>query len=36
MESLIPTTFQTAITLAVIALLSVIVIDCMYKRRGDE
>lgn len=36
LENLIPTTFQTIIILAVIALLSVIVIDYMYKKRGDE
>ena len=36
LEYLIPTTFQTVIILAVIALLSVIVIDYMYKKRGDE
>ena len=36
LEYLIPTTFQTIIILAVIALLSVIVIDYMYKKRGDE
>ena len=36
LENLIPTTFQTITILAVIALLSVIVIDYMYKKRGDE
>jgi len=36
LEYLVPTTFQTIIILAVIALLSVIVIDYMYKKRGDE
>ena len=36
LENLIPTTFQTIIILAVIALLSVIVIDYIYKKRGDE
>ena len=36
LENLIPTTFQTIIILAIIALLSVIVIDYMYKKRGDE
>jgi len=36
MENLIPTTFQTIIILTVIALLSVIFIDYMYKKRGDE
>ncbi len=36
LENLIPTTFQTIIILAVIALLSVILIDYMYKKRGDE
>ena len=36
LENLIPTTFQTISILAVIALLSVIVIDYMYKKRGDE
>ena len=36
LEYLIPTTFQTIIILAVIALFSVMVIDYMYKRRGDE
>ena len=34
LEYLIPTTFQTIIILAVIALLSVILIDYMYKKRG--
>ena len=36
LENLIPTTFQTIIMLAVTALLSVILIDYMYKKRGDE
>ena len=36
LEYLIPTTFQTIIILAVIALLSVILVDYMYKKRGDE
>ena len=36
LEYLIPTTFQTIIILAVIASLSVIVIDYMYKKRGEE
>ncbi len=36
LENLIPNTFQTIIILAVIALLSVILIDYMYKKRGDE
>ena len=36
LENLIPTTFQTIIILTVIALLSVILIDYMYKKRGDE
>ena len=36
LEYLIPTTFQTITILTVIALLSVIVIDYMYKKRGDE
>lgn len=36
LDYLIPTTFQTIIILAVIAMLSVILIDYMYKKRGDE
>ena len=36
LEYLIPTTFQTIIILAVTALLSVILVDYMYKKRGDE
>jgi bacitracin transport system permease protein len=36
LENLIPTTFQTIIILTVIASLSVILIDYMYKKRGDE
>lgn len=36
LDYLIPTTFQTILILAVIALLSVILIDHMYKKRGDE
>ena len=36
LEYLIPTTFQTIIILAVVALLSVILVDYMYKKRGDE
>ncbi len=36
LEYLIPTTFQTIIILTVIALFSVILIDHMYKKRGDE
>jgi bacitracin transport system permease protein len=36
LENLIPTTFQAVIILAVIALFSVILIDYMYKKRGDE
>ncbi len=36
LENLIPTTFQAIVILAVIALLSVILIDSMYKKRGDE
>ena len=36
LEYLIPTTFQTIMILTVIALLSVILIDYMYKKRGDE
>lgn len=36
LENLIPTTSQTIIILTVIALLSVILIDYMYKKRGDE
>lgn len=36
LEYLIPTTFQTILILAVIALGSVTLIDFMYKKRGDE
>ena len=36
LEYLIPTTFQTIIILAAVALLSVILVDYMYKKRGDE
>jgi bacitracin transport system permease protein len=36
LEYLIPTTLQTIIILTVIALFSVILIDYMYKKRGDE
>lgn len=36
LEYLVPTTFQTIVILAVIALLSVIVIDYIYKKRGEE
>ncbi len=36
LEYLIPTTFQTIIILTVIAWLSVMLIDYMYKKRGDE
>lgn len=36
LEDLIPTTFQTIIILGVIALFSVMIIDYMYKKRGDE
>lgn len=36
LDDFIPTTFQTMIILAVIALFSVILIDYMYKKRGDE
>ena len=36
LEYLIPTTFQTIMILTVIALLSVLLIDYMYKKRGDE
>ena len=36
LENLIPTTFQTMIILTFIALLSVLLIDYMYKKRGDE
>lgn len=35
-EYLMPTTFQTIVILAVIALLSVILVNYMYKKRGDE
>ncbi len=36
LENLIPTTLQAIIILTVITLLSVILIDYMYKKRGDE
>ncbi|MCI9082794.1 MAG: ABC transporter permease [Lachnospiraceae bacterium] len=36
LEYLIPTTFQTIAILTVIAFLSVLLIDYMYKKRGDE
>lgn len=36
LEYLMPTTFQTIVILAVIALLSVILVNYMYKKRGDE
>lgn len=36
LDDFIPTTFQAMIILAVIALFSVILIDYMYKKRGDE
>ncbi len=36
LENLIPTTLQTVIILTVIALLSVLLIDYMYKKRGNE
>ena len=32
---LIPSTFQTAATLGVMAVLSVLLIDRLYKRRGE-
>ena len=32
---LIPSTFQTAATLSVMAILSVLLIDRLYKRRGE-
>lgn len=34
--NLIPTTFQTVIILTIIAILSVILIDYMYRKRGNE
>lgn len=36
LESLIPTTFQTVLILSVTSLLSVLLIDYMYKKRGND